>query len=118
VALRWRRVWALSCPVSVPSHNTLLAGALTLALSHINKVSLGLSNAKSEGPSSKARGGRRDRPVGCGGGALYARVLVPSVSDSALSQYAFDEVRIFDEFVVYEEKLVTPTYGWHRLLCR
>ena len=85
---------------------TLLSGALTLALSHINKTAIlipaaaaskdgksagsgGANTATSAGPASKAGGG--------GGGdgktsesdevGLHARILVISVSDSSPAQY-------------------------------
>jgi len=66
---------------------TLISGALTLALAHINKTALSLSAAKTAAtPSTSAQ----PTITGGGGGGLsglHARILILSVSDSAPAQY-------------------------------
>ncbi|KAK3989882.1 RNA polymerase II transcription factor B subunit 4 [Cladorrhinum sp. PSN332] len=81
-----------STPADLSSPTTQTSGALTLALSHINRTALSLvtatqapnptaatgGGASAAGPSSSSAGGLT---------GLHARILVLSVSDSAPSQY-------------------------------
>ncbi|KAK8108275.1 transcription factor TFIIH subunit Tfb4 [Apiospora kogelbergensis] len=76
-------------------YTTLVAGALTTALSYINKTALSFAPAKPSSTDPNASGTGNNN--GSGGAAavagaqqapgLHARILVVSVSDSAPSQY-------------------------------
>lgn len=62
-------------PTHLTTHTTQISGALTLALSHINKTALALGDTTSTPTPSSTSGG------------LHARVLILSVSDSSPAQY-------------------------------
>ncbi|KAK0706514.1 transcription factor Tfb4-domain-containing protein [Lasiosphaeria miniovina] len=65
---------------------TQVSGALTLALTHINKTALSFAAARTAADASNAsRGGARTAGGGLAG--LHARILVVSVSDSSAAQY-------------------------------
>lgn len=62
---------------------TLVAGALTLALAHINKTALSLPTTKTKAATNTTKTAAAvDEGMG-----LHARILVISVSDSSASQY-------------------------------
>ncbi|KAK0704710.1 transcription factor Tfb4-domain-containing protein [Lasiosphaeris hirsuta] len=65
---------------------TQMSGALTLALTHINKTALSLTAARS---AANDGGGAGGAVTNAGGGlaGLHARILVISVSDSSAAQY-------------------------------
>lgn len=63
---------------------TQISGALTLALSHINKASIALTATKSVPSANNPTTVTADTGALAG---LHARILVVSVSDSAASQY-------------------------------
>ena len=76
-------------PADVEPTTTLIAGALTLALAHINKTSLALAPTKTSSSGDPAA-----NPVGADAASadanrptLHARILVISASDSAAAQY-------------------------------
>ncbi|KAK4221830.1 RNA polymerase II transcription factor B subunit 4 [Podospora fimiseda] len=89
-----------STPADLSFPTTQISGALTLALSYINKTAISLS-ATTQAPkptSSTGSGGGSSAAAGGGGGGptsstsggltgLHARILVLSVSDSAPAQY-------------------------------
>ncbi|KAK5660998.1 hypothetical protein OQA88_12375 [Cercophora sp. LCS_1] len=64
----------------IASTSPQIAGALTLALGHINKTALAFSTAGAAPASSAA-------PTSSALAGLHARILVISVSDSSASQY-------------------------------
>ena len=76
-------------PADVEPTTTLIAGALTLALAHINKTSLALAPTKTSSSADPANpvvaptnpSAEANQPT------LHARILVISVSDSAAGQY-------------------------------
>ncbi|KAK3344422.1 transcription factor Tfb4-domain-containing protein [Lasiosphaeria hispida] len=65
---------------------TQMSGALTLALTHINKTALSFTAARS---AANDGGGAGSAATNAGGGlaGLHARILVLSVSDSSAAQY-------------------------------
>ncbi|KAJ9144848.1 Transcription factor Tfb4 [Coniochaeta hoffmannii] len=78
-------------PSDLSSPTTLISGALTLALTHINKTSLSLAPAKAAFETSTSLSGSTNRVIvpqlsGAIAG-IHARILVVSVSDSAPEQY-------------------------------
>jgi transcription initiation factor TFIIH subunit 3 len=80
-------------PSDLSTTTTLLSGALTLALTHINKTALSYSATKasfeSSNPLSDTGGTKRIIVPQLSGpiAGLHARILVISVSDSAPEQY-------------------------------
>ncbi|KAH8907250.1 transcription factor Tfb4 [Coniochaeta sp. PMI_546] len=78
-------------PSDLSSPTTLISGALTLALTHINKTALSLSPSKAAFETSTPMSGSTNRVIvpqlsGVVAG-MHARILVISVSDSAPEQY-------------------------------
>lgn len=78
-------------PSDLSTSTTLIAGALTLALTHINKTALSLSPSKAAFETSTPLSGGTNRVIvpqlsGAIAG-IHARILVISVSDSAPDQY-------------------------------
>lgn len=78
-------------PSDLATPTTLISGALTLALTHINKTALSLSPSKAAFETSTPLSGGTNRVIvpqlsGAIAG-LHARILVISVSDSAPEQY-------------------------------
>jgi transcription initiation factor TFIIH subunit 3 len=78
-------------PSDLSSPTTLISGALTLALAHINKTALSLAPSKAAFETSTPLSGSTARVIvpqlsGAIAG-LHARILVLSVSDSAPEQY-------------------------------
>jgi transcription initiation factor TFIIH subunit 3 len=78
-------------PSDLASPTTLISGALTLALTHINKTALSLSPSKAAFETSTPMSGSTNRVIvpqlsGVVAG-IHARILVISVSDSAPEQY-------------------------------
>lgn len=78
-------------PSDLSTPTTLISGALTLALTHINKTALSLSPSKAAFETSTPLSGSTNRVIipqlsGAIAG-LHARILVISVSDSAPEQY-------------------------------
>lgn len=72
------------------SPTSQISGALTLALSHINKTALSLVAAQAPNPATTTgRGPAPDPTASSSGGlaGLHARILVLSVSDSSPAQY-------------------------------
>jgi len=63
---------------------TLISGALTLALAHVNKTALALPTTKT---TTTAAAPSSARPKAEDASGLHARILVVSVSDSAPAQY-------------------------------
>ncbi|RYO95763.1 hypothetical protein DL763_003543 [Monosporascus cannonballus] len=80
-------------PADIAPTTPLIAGALTLALSHIHKTSLAFAPPKTSSSSDPANLPATGTAAGAGADAssqqpnLHARILVLSVSDSAPSQY-------------------------------
>ncbi|OIW27239.1 transcription factor Tfb4 [Coniochaeta ligniaria NRRL 30616] len=78
-------------PSDLSSPTTLISGALTLALTYINKTALSLSPSKAAFETSTPMSGSTNRVIvpqlsGVVAG-IHARILVISVSDSAPEQY-------------------------------
>lgn len=80
-----------TAPEDLSSPTTLISGALTLALTYINKTALSLSPSKAAFETSTPMSGSTSRVIvpqlsGVVAG-IHARILVVSVSDSAPGQY-------------------------------
>ena len=74
-------------PADVEPTTTLIAGALTLALAHINKASLALAPTKTSSSADPANPVVSDSGPDANRPTLHARILVISASDSAAAQY-------------------------------
>ncbi|KAB5582447.1 transcription factor tfb4 [Coniochaeta sp. 2T2.1] len=76
-------------PTDLATPTTLISGALTLALTHINKTSINLAPSKAAFESSTPMTTQRVIVPQLSGAiaGLHARILVISVSDSAPEQY-------------------------------
>ncbi|KAK3683733.1 transcription factor Tfb4-domain-containing protein [Podospora appendiculata] len=89
-----RSLISTTVPSDIAAPTSQIAGALTLALSHINKLALSFSASRTAAnPSGSSGGGGSSAHTtasGTGGGGLtglHARILVISVSDSSPAQY-------------------------------
>ncbi|KAK3371352.1 putative transcription factor [Lasiosphaeria ovina] len=77
-----------TAPADIASTTTTqVSGALTLALTHINKTALSFAAARTAADASNASRGGGARTAGGGLAGLHARILVVSVSDSSAAQY-------------------------------